>query len=82
MSQKANLKNFFCTHPVYSETLPEIITDDFPLIESGMLDSIGIYTLIVHLEKSFNVQIEPRDLHEKNFGNLNKIEEFLSQKLK
>lgn len=80
MSTKEDIKNFILTNPVYIGTLPADLTDSYSLIESGILDSIGIYTLIIYLEKKFSIKIEITDIKEKNFSNLNAINDFLKQK--
>jgi len=80
MSIKDEIKSFLLQNPVYSGTLPVELTYDFPLIDSGILDSIGIFTLVVHLEKTFFVTVEITDLNEKNFGTLAMIEAFVQGK--
>ena len=80
MSIQEEVKDFLLTNPVYSGSLPETLSSDYPLIESGVLDSIGLFTLVVHLEKTFDVKIEVLDLIEKNFGNLQMIENFVESK--
>lgn len=81
MSIKEEIQSFLKTSPVYSGSMPESFTADYPLIESGILDSIGLFTLVVHIEDKFNVKIDPMDLIEPNFGNLEMIERFVEGKL-
>ena len=80
MSIQEEVKEYLLTSPVYSGSLPATLSSDYPLIDSGVLDSIGLFTLVVHLEKKFDVKIEVLDLIEKNFGNLQMIENFVESK--
>lgn len=77
MTIKGNVKKFLLDNPVYSGSLPQELSEDYPLIDSGILDSIGIYTLVAYLEKTFSIQIQISDLTEKNFSTLLAIESFV-----
>lgn len=77
MNVKEQVRNFLLENPVYSDTVPAELTDDFPLVDAGVLDSIGVYTLVAYLEKAFSIQIQTSDLNEKNFSNLLAIESFI-----
>ena len=80
MTIRENITKFLLEHPVYSGSLPRVLTEDYPLIDSGILDSIGIYTLVAHLEKSFSMHIQVSDLAEKNFRDIIAIENFVKGK--
>ena len=56
--------------------------DSYNLIESGVLDSIGLFTLIVHLEDHLKINVDAYEISEENFKNINAIEKFVSLKLK
>jgi acyl carrier protein len=43
------------------------LSDDFPLIESGVLDSMGLVSLLGFLETRFSVHIDGSDLTLENF---------------
>lgn len=81
MNIRENITKFLRDHPVYSGSLPEVLTENYPLIDSGVLDSIGIYTLVSHLEKSFALHIQVSDLSEKNFRDIIAIESFVKGKV-
>ena len=49
--------------------------DDF--IETGMLDSFDILTLVTDLEAAFGVKIDGGDIVPENFGNLEAIKALL-----
>jgi acyl carrier protein len=76
------IRQFLQSDPIYRGLLPKILGDDFNLIESGALDSIGIFNLVSFLEKKFGVSIEPQDLNDTYFGTLASIEEFVVSRRK
>ncbi len=71
---------FLTQDPFYKEILPATLTDDYNLLDSGILDSIGILNLIVFLEASFNISIGIDELSESNFLNVNRIVKFIEFK--
>ena len=58
------------------------IADGDNLFEAGMLDSIEITSLIVFIEKNFDVIIDPDDIIEENFNSLNSLLKLIESKKK
>lgn len=81
MTVRENITKFLLDNPVYSGSLPKTLTETYPLIDSGVLDSIGIYTLVTHLEKTFSIHIQVSDLAENNFRDIVAIENFVKGKV-
>lgn len=77
MDIRQELRTFLKTDPIYKGLLPAEFADDFPLIRSGALDSIGIFNLVSFLEKKYGISVEPQDLNESHFGNIGAIEAFI-----
>jgi acyl carrier protein len=50
-----------------------ILTDDVPLIEQGIIDSLGIFLLVSFLEQQFAVKIHPEDVVLENFETIEAI---------
>ena len=50
-----------------------IKSDEMSFLDHGVLDSLGFVQLILHLEKSFKIQINRKDLSRANFDSLAKI---------
>ncbi len=46
-------------------------TDDFPLIDSHMIDSLDMLTLVSVLEEEFGLEITDEDFVQDNFGTIN-----------
>jgi acyl carrier protein len=53
------------------ETIP--LGPDTPLIERGIVDSLGILRLIDFVEKRFSIAIPPQEMVLKNFESINSI---------
>ena len=55
-------------------------TEDVPLLESGIVDSVGILEIVAFLEREFAIQISDDDLQPENFGSIAGIAAFVEQK--
>lgn len=51
------------------------------LLETGIIDSADIFTLVTALEKEFGIFIDGEDVTEKNFLSINNIIAFVKSKL-
>lgn len=65
----------------FKSRLPADLKQDDSLIESGIVDSFGIITLITFLEPTFNIKIGAEDLAQENFETLNAIQAFITRKM-
>ena len=52
---------------------PEELTDDLPLIERHVLDSMGIYELVTFLEDAFGIEIDDGDLLPEHFETIDAV---------
>jgi acyl carrier protein len=57
------------------------VRDDTSLIESGIVDSLGIMKLLQYLEDSFEIRIGDEELLPENFETPGKIASLVEQKL-
>jgi len=67
---------------ILQEIRPEFdfnANNDF--IESGMLDSFDIVSLVTALDEEFNISIDGMDIHPKNFSNVENIRQLIEKKL-
>ena len=51
------------------------------LIETGILDSLGIMKLLMYLEEKFSIQIADNDLIPENFETINKLLSLVEKKM-
>jgi acyl carrier protein len=57
------------------------IEEDTMIFKEGILDSMGLMTLITFLEEEFGIATQDTDLVEENFESIKAITNFVSQKL-
>lgn len=56
------------------------LADSDSLIESGIVDSLGIFRLVSFLEETFGVKVGDDEIVNENFQTINDIERFLATK--
>lgn len=56
------------------------IADDTRLLESGVVDSLGILDVVAFLEQTFRVKIDDEELVPENFGSVHDLSVFVSSK--
>jgi acyl carrier protein len=49
---------------------PDELTDSFPLIENGAVDSLGIFRMVSYIEDEFDVEILDEELVPQHFGTI------------
>ena len=57
------------------------IDENTMIFKEGILDSMGLMTLITFLEEEFGIATQDTDLVEENFETITAIKNFVSQKL-
>jgi len=57
------------------------VEDDQPLIQEGVIDSLGIFTLIAFIEQHFGVKVQPEDVVLENFESVNTIKKLVAAKM-
>ncbi len=75
----AELRQFISSEFLLSDNTNGLKNDDL-LFESGIIDSVGAMTLILHLEKRFTIQIQEEELFPDNFATIEHIVRFISKK--
>jgi acyl carrier protein len=58
-----------------------LLQDDTSLIDGGIVDSTGILELIMFLEDTYNLKIDPEETIPDNLDSVNKVVRFLAEKL-
>lgn len=54
--------------------------DDKSFLESGIVDSTGMLELIMFLESTYGVKVEPEEMVPENLDSVNRLVKFLEQK--
>lgn len=79
MDAKATVREIVET-TVLPRTDVASVADDHPLLDSGLIDSLGIFELVTHLEEACGVTIEDEELVPENFGSIDAIAALVGQK--
>ncbi len=69
---KARLKEFIMTEVNPDANLAGL-ADDEPLIESGIIDSLGILKIMAFLDEEFGVDLSSQQIKPENFKNVTSI---------
>jgi acyl carrier protein len=56
------------------------LTDELPLIENHVIDSMGLLRLVAWLESGYGVTIDDTEVVPSNFGSIEKIAKLLDTK--
>jgi acyl carrier protein len=56
------------------------IKDSDPLLKSGLVDSLGVLTVVAFLEQTFSIKIEDDELLPENFETIDEMVRFLQEK--
>ena len=54
---------------------------DVSLLETGIIDSIGLFRLVAFLEESFAIAVQPEDLMAENFETIEAIAGYIRSQL-
>jgi acyl carrier protein len=63
----------FIQNEIIQQVLDKPLEDNDQLVESGIVDSLGIMSLLSFLEDKFSVQIPSEDLNPENFASVTTI---------
>lgn len=63
----------FIAQEVAKDGLGDVISDDFPLLERQVLDSLGMFQLVSFLEDEFDIEIDDEELVPSNFNTVRDI---------
>ena len=69
MSTSDTIRDFI-TREILHGSLVNPLKDQDPLIESGIIDSLGIMTLLAFIEEQFSIQVPGDDLIPENFESI------------
>ncbi len=75
----AKLKTFIEQQFPVRQTSP--LTLEHPLLEGGLIDSMGILEVVAFIESEFNITLADEDLTPENFQSLSQLADFVSHKL-
>lgn len=75
----SKIKNFIIEE--YLEGSAEDLTNDLPLISSGIIDSISILQVVEFLESTFEFEFQPHEVDHRNLDTISNMVLFVQGKL-
>jgi acyl carrier protein len=81
MEIKDRIKQFIQTEIVVTQER-EALDDSTPLIDSGIVDSLGIMKLLAFLEDTFSIRMTEDELIPENFESIHVISILIEKKIK
>lgn len=58
----------------------ELLTEDYPLIENQVVDSLGLFMLVSFIEERFGVAVGDEELIPDNFGTIGAMARLIAKK--
>lgn len=80
MQHRQKIKQYILKNFLFSKD-DNAIGDEDSLVRGGILDSTGIYELIMFIEEEFKFTIAPEEMTPDNFDTLVLIDAFINNKL-
>ncbi|MED7948969.1 acyl carrier protein [Streptomyces sp. BE303] len=78
MARTDDIKRYLIDQFLLEVTVEEI-DDDFDLLANGVIDSLGLLTLVGWLENTYKLDIDALDIVPENFRSVASIDAFLGQ---
>ena len=80
MEFKEKIRRFIIEEVSLDGTVKDLVDDDL-LIERGIIDSMGILSLLAFLEENFGILLQEGEINVENFATLRSICNVVSPKL-
>lgn len=71
----------FITSNFYSAGTQPPLTDDTSLLESGIVDSTGVFEVILFIERTFAITVTTDEMLPENLDSINRIAAFVKRRL-
>lgn len=79
MSTEDRIRDFIVTQLQYRGKR-EDLTNDFDLLEGGVVDSLGIFQLTSFMEREFGIEVKDEELVPENFGSIGQLTKLVESK--
>ena len=80
MDYAKQVRDYVATNFLFGDA--SSLQDDTSFLDKGIIDSTGILELIMFLEDTYKIKIGPDEMVPGNFDSVNKVVQFLTNKLK
>ncbi|MGB0103084.1 MAG: acyl carrier protein [Candidatus Sulfotelmatobacter sp.] len=75
---KASIRSFIAQK--FPAARKKALNDDMPLLESGVIDSLGVLDVVAFLEQAFAIKISDDELTPDNFASIQCLASFVESK--
>ena len=75
-----SVRHFITRH--FAQARTRALSDDHPLLESGIIDSMGVLDLVSFIESEFQITVVDEELIQEHFGSIGQIAAFIAHKQK
>ena len=79
MSAEDSIRKFIIDDLKFAGDESEL-TDDYPLLEREVVDSMGIFRIVGFLEARMGIEVDDEDLLPDNFSSIGQIAQFVAAK--
>ena len=79
MNHTQEIREFVVSNFLFGDE--SALQDDTPFLSEGIVDSTGILELIMFLEQTYDISVDPEEMVPDNLDSVNKVNCFISRKL-
>lgn len=78
MNPTKEVRDFIITNFLFGDA--STLQDDTSFLESGIIDSTGMLELIMFLEQTYDIKLDPEEMIPQNLDSVNKVAQFIARK--
>ena len=78
MNHIKEIREFVINNFLFGDAAP--LQDDKSFLDSGIVDSTGMLELIMFLESTYDIKIEPEEMLPENLDSVNRVAAFVERK--
>ena len=79
MSTREIIRTYIGENFLFS-TNGDVLNDEVSLLDSGLIDSMGIMELVLFVEEQFDIQVSDEDVVPENFDTVNGLVDYVNKK--
>ena len=80
MDLRDNIRAYIVENFLFGDAGP-LQSDGMSLLDSGIIDSVGVMELVAFLEKTYGIHVEDMEMVPENLDTLASIEKYIRSKL-
>ncbi|MEI7645400.1 MAG: acyl carrier protein [Chloroflexales bacterium] len=76
MDIKERIHEFIVTNCLFGDTEYDL-TDETPLLDSGIIDSTGVIELVLFVSEAFGIEVPAEDMLPENFNSITRLSNYV-----